>query len=83
VDDCPGRGVVDDDVPVVPHIPALDFSFASCPSAGPVVGVLVFLMPALAEFQIEPKASPPPEDLVVVDFVEGVGDSAAAPAAGA
>lgn len=39
-------------------MPALAFSLANCPSAGPEVGVLVFLIPALAEDQSDPKASP-------------------------
>lgn len=53
-----------------PQIPALDFSLASWPRAGAGVGVVDFLMPALAEFQIEPKASPPPDDLVAAGFAE-------------
>jgi hypothetical protein len=44
---------------VAPQIPALAFSLANCPRAGPEVGVLVFLIPALAEDQRDPKASPP------------------------
>lgn len=42
-----------------PQIPALAFSLANCPRAGPEVGVLVFLIPALADDHKEPKASPP------------------------
>merc|ERR1712093_163090 len=42
-----------------PQIPALAFSLASCPRAGPEVGVLVFLVPALADDQRDPEASPP------------------------
>ncbi len=47
---------------VAPQIPALAFSLASCPSAGPEVGVLVFLIPALAVDHREPNASPPLDD---------------------
>jgi hypothetical protein len=43
-------------------MPALAFSLASWPSAGPDDVVLVFLIPALADDHREPKASPPPED---------------------
>ena len=61
----------------MPQIPAADFSLASWPRAGPdVEGVLVFLMPALAEFQIEPKASPP-EALAVGDLIEELPDGVA------
>ena len=42
-----------------PQIPALLFSLASWPMVGPAVGVLDFLMPALALPQSAPKASPP------------------------
>lgn len=49
-------------------MPALAFSLASWPSAGPETGVLDFLIPALAEDQMEPKASPPaPLDLAAPD----------------
>jgi hypothetical protein len=52
-------------------MPALAFSLASCPRAGPEVGVLVFLMPALAVDHSEPKASPPVEGLAAGwDFME-------------
>jgi hypothetical protein len=44
---------------VAPQIPALAFSLASWPSAGPEGGVPVFLIPALADDQRLPKASPP------------------------
>lgn len=54
---------------MAPQIPALAFSFASCPSAGPDVGVLVFLIPALAEDHREPKASPPPLDFTAAGLV--------------
>ena len=51
-------------------MPALAFSFASCPSAGLCEGVLVFLTPALAADQREPKASPPAvADLAAAGFV--------------
>jgi hypothetical protein len=60
-------------------MPALAFSFASCPSAGPAAGVFVFLIPTLADDQRAPNASAPPElaaaglvdevDIVEVDIV--------------
>ena len=41
-----------------PQMPALLFSLASCPMLGPAVGVMVFLIPALALDHRAPKASP-------------------------
>lgn len=54
----------------MPQIPAVAFSLANCPRAGPDVGVLVFLIPALAEDQREPNASPPAVGLAPGDFTE-------------
>jgi len=48
-------------------MPALVFSFANWPRAGPEEGVLDFLIPVLAVDHNEPNASPPPEE----DFVAG------------
>ena len=53
-------------------MPALAFSFASCPSAGPAVGVFAFLIPTLADDQRAPNASAPLEALVSVGFVDVV-----------
>jgi hypothetical protein len=50
------------DAGAAPQIPALAFSFASWPRAGPCVGVLDFLIPTLAVDHSEPNASPPAED---------------------
>jgi len=59
-----------------PQIPALAFSLASCPRAGPEVGVLVFLIPALAEDQRDPKASPPAAGFAAPgDLMEEVPDA--------
>ncbi len=44
--------------------------------------MLAFLIPALAEFQIDPKASPPDEDLAAAGFEAGCGESAAVPVEG-
>lgn len=52
-------------------MPALAFSLASCPRAGLLEGVLVFLMPALADDHSEPKASPLEEALLAAgDFTD-------------
>jgi len=58
-----------------PQIPALAFSFASCPRAGPEVGELVFLIPALADDHNEPNASPPAPGLDAAgDLIEELAD---------
>lgn len=58
----------------MPQIPAVAFSLANWPRAGPDVGVLVFLIPALAEDQRDPKASPPAAGLEPGDFTEEAPD---------
>jgi hypothetical protein len=57
-----------------PQIPALAFSLANWPRAGPDVGVLVFLIPTLAEDQREPKASPPAAGFAPGDLTEEAPD---------
>lgn len=69
---------------LAPQIPALAFSFASCPRAGPDVGVLAFLIPALADDQMDPNASPPDfVDEAPGDFTEDVPEAGFACATGA
>ena len=59
----------------VPQMPALAFSLASWPSAGPEDGVPVFLMPTLADDQRLPKASPPPPlGFTAAGLIPGVED---------
>ena len=67
---------------LAPQIPALAFSLANCPRAGPEVGVLVFLIPALADDQMDPNASPP-DFAAGGDFTEEAPDAGFACATGA